>query len=73
MIQITIHNTGHPIPKHIQENLFEPFITTKDKQFGLGLFVTYSIIEAHGGQITATSTAEQGTTFTIHLPVPSLP
>jgi signal transduction histidine kinase len=73
MIQITIHKTGHPIPKHIQENLFEPFITTKDKQFGLGLFVTYSIIEAHGGQITATSTAEQGTTFTIHLPVPSLP
>lgn len=73
MIQITIHNTGRPIPEHIQENFFEPFITTKDKQFGLGLFVTYSIIEAHGGQITATSTAEQGTTFTIHLPVPSLP
>lgn len=73
LIQVTIHNTGQPIPEHIQENLFEPFITTKDKQFGLGLFVTYSIIEAHGGQIAATSTAEHGTTFTIHLPVPSLP
>jgi len=72
-IQITIRNSGSLIPTHIQENLFEPFITTKDRQFGLGLFVTYSIIEAHGGQINVTSTAEQGTIFTIHLPIPSPP
>jgi two-component system NtrC family sensor kinase len=70
-IRIIIHNSGRPIPDHIKEHLFEPFITTKEQQFGLGLFVTHSIIEAHGGQITASSTAGQGTTFTIHLPAAS--
>jgi signal transduction histidine kinase len=72
-IQITIQNSGSLAPHPIQENFFTFPNITDDQQNSLGLFVTYSIIEAHGGQINLTSTAEQGSTFTINLPIPSLP
>ena len=54
-------------------HLFEPFVTTKSDGTGLGLSVSYGIIEAHNGQITATSQAGEGTTFTIWLPVEGTP
>jgi signal transduction histidine kinase len=49
--------------------MFEPFLTTKEDGTGLGLFITYGVIQAHGGEITATSQPGEGTTFTILLPV----
>lgn len=72
-IKITIQNSGSLSPYPTQENFLTFPAITDDQQNSLSLFVTYSIIEAHGGQIHVTSTAEQGSIFTINLPIPSLP
>ena len=51
--------------------IFHPFFTTKPegKGVGLGLAVTYGIIEAHGGDVEVVSKVGEGTTFTISLPL----
>jgi PAS domain S-box-containing protein len=68
-VRIEIGDTGHGMPPEIQAHLFEPFFTTKEQGAGLGLSVSYSIIEAHQGQISVTSEEGAGTTFSILLPV----
>jgi two-component system sensor kinase FixL len=70
-IEIRIKDTGPGIHPSIAARLFEPFVTTKSNGMGLGLLVTRSIIEEHGGKIVPEPSAEQGTTFTLTLPVAS--
>jgi signal transduction histidine kinase len=57
-------------PEHLKK-IFDPFFTTKPvgEGTGLGLSVTYGIIERHKGSISVTSCAEQGTTFRVEIPV----
>lgn len=69
MVQITIRDTGVGMSAEVLSHLFEPFFTTKEHGSGLGLSISYGIIEAHNGDISVTSRAGQGTTFVIHLPV----
>ena len=68
-IEIRINDTGPGIHPSIAARLFEPFVTTKSNGMGLGLLVTRSIIEEHGGKIVPEPGAERGTTFTLTLPV----
>ena len=68
-IRIEFTNGGKAIPPDILPRIFEPFFTTKSRGSGLGLYISYGIIEAHHGQISVTSDTEQGTTFTILLPI----
>lgn len=70
-IKITFNNTGIRILKENLPHVFDPFFTTKDvgKGTGLGLFIVYSIIKAHGGTIEVESSRYKGTTFTIMLPI----
>ncbi len=52
----------------IRERLFQPFQTTKEKGFGIGLYQCKNIVEAHGGRIEVDSRVGEGTTFTVFLP-----
>lgn len=68
-VRVEISDTGHGMPPETLARLFEPFFTTKEQGAGLGLSISYSIIEAHNGQITVASEVGSGTTFCILLPV----
>lgn len=70
---ITIADTGPGIPVEMRHKIFEPFFTTKTKGTGLGLTVAHRIIEEHGGMIGFDNQANQGTCFTICLPVTRRP
>lgn len=64
-----MYDSGSGIPTHMQETIFEPFITTKSSGTGLGLTIVKRIIENHGGTIALHDSSEQGTTFVIRLPI----
>lgn len=68
-IRITVSDTGAGMSPEVQALLFEPFFTTKEQGSGLGLFVSYKIVEAHRGRISVESHPGLGTTFTVLLPV----
>ncbi len=70
-ILVCLRDTGIGIPSEAVALLFEPFYTTKERGAGsgLGLFVSYLIIDQHGGTIEVESQQGQGTTFTIKLPI----
>jgi signal transduction histidine kinase len=69
-VKISVHDTGCGIPSENMDKLFTPFFTTRDevKGVGLGLAVSYGIIERHGGRIEVESEVGKGSTFTIVLP-----
>ena len=71
LIKIEISDTGSGIPEDILPHIFDHFYTTKEegKGTGLGLSMAYSIVENHGGKITAKSKLGQGTTFMIEFPI----
>ena len=67
---VAIADTGCGIPKELLGKIFDPFFTTKEtKGTGLGLAVSYGIIENHGGTIEVESVVGSGSTFTIKLPL----
>ncbi|MEV5029198.1 ATP-binding protein [Paenibacillus sp. LPE1-1-1.1] len=67
-VLIRIKDQGSGIPDEQLAKIGQPFYTTKDKGTGLGLMVTYKIIDNHQGKITAESKTGVGTTFIIQLP-----
>lgn len=70
-IEVSIMDTGCGIPEKYRAQIFDPFFTSKSvgKGTGLGLYLVYTIIEQHKGQIDYTSEVGVGTTFTILLPI----
>ncbi|MEW6417206.1 MAG: ATP-binding protein [Nitrospirota bacterium] len=67
---ISIQDTGTGIREEIQGKIFDPFFTTKaPRGVGLGLSVSYGIIERHGGKIDFESELGVGTTFRVYLPI----
>jgi len=67
---LVVHNEGKPIPEALRLTLFDPFRRARQSGsgLGLGLYITREIVKAHGGDVTFTSSAEAGTTFTVRLP-----
>jgi two-component system sensor kinase FixL len=63
MVKITVADTGTGIAPDISAQLFQPFVTTKRQGMGVGLSISRTIIEAHGGSITAGPAPGGGTVF----------
>lgn len=77
-VVVSVHNRGPPIPAAEQPRLFEPFGRAQGAEvrghgWGLGLTLVRGCAEAHGGTLELTSTEEQGTTFTLQLPIDARP
>jgi signal transduction histidine kinase len=66
--RIEVADTGPGIPAEVQENLFEPYFSTKDKGTGMGLALSEKLISQHGGRIDY-HTGPHGTTFRISVPL----
>ena len=71
---LSVHNMGNPIDPEDLPHVFERFYRSDKARsrggeggFGLGLAIAKSIADAHGGTISVTSTAQDGTTFTVRL------
>jgi signal transduction histidine kinase len=70
-IHIEVEDTGHGIPKEYLNRIFDPFFTTKspNEGTGLGLFLSYGIMQRHHGNIHVESTVGKGTKFILQLPL----
>ena len=68
LIEISVADTGAGIAPEISAQLFQPFVTTKRTGMGVGLSISRTIIEAHGGSIAARPNAGGGTVFSFTLP-----
>jgi signal transduction histidine kinase len=78
-VSIKVSDTGSGIPPDIINRIFDPFFTTKTnpqpgqhKGTGLGLAVSYGILQEHGGKITVDSAPGEGTTFRLEIPAASV-
>ena len=66
---LQVSDQGPGMPEEIEERLFDPFVTTKVQGMGLGLSISKSIVQAHGGELIYRRTETGGAEFSIHLPV----
>jgi two-component system sensor kinase FixL len=71
MMEISVSDTGSGFHKDVEQNLFQTFFTTKETGMGVGLSISRSIIEAHGGKMWAEANASGGATFRFTLPAAS--
>ncbi|MGV3467160.1 MAG: transporter substrate-binding domain-containing protein [Heyndrickxia sp.] len=62
---IEIGDNGPGMSEEVQSNIFQPFFTTKGNGIGLGLYITYNIVQEHGGEIEVQSSEGKGTKMTL--------
>jgi signal transduction histidine kinase len=67
-ILVSVSDTGTGFPPQLAEQIFDPFFTTKPQGTGMGLRISRSIIESHGGRLWAVGTPGHGATFHLSLP-----
>jgi two-component system NtrC family sensor kinase len=69
--RLSVSDSGPGVPDALRERIFEPFFTTKDvgAGTGMGLAISYRIVERHGGRIEIGRSAEGGAAFTVYIPV----
>src|SRR5580698_7674994 len=67
-ILVSVSDTGPGFPPDRAEQIFDPFFTTKPHGTGMGLRISRSIIESHGGRLWAEAAAGRGATFHLNLP-----
>jgi PAS domain S-box-containing protein len=67
-VRVTVADTGAGIPPDVLPHIFDAFYSTKSEGLGVGLFMSQSIVQEHGGRIEVESEPGVGTTFTVWLP-----
>ena len=68
-VEVAVSDSGGGIAAGVANKLFSPFVTTKAQGLGLGLAISRTIVENHGGRLWATSIPEEGATFRFSLPL----
>ena len=68
-VLVEVQDSGPGIAAEKLESVFDPFITSKPEGLGMGLSICRSIIERHGGKISAANNLDRGAKFSIMLPV----
>ncbi len=68
-VEVSVRDTGVGMSPATRERIFDPFFTTKVGGLGMGLSISRSIIEAHGGRLWATRNPDRGMTFSFTLPL----
>ncbi len=68
-VAVCVRDEGEGCESRHLDRLFEPFFTTKEQGLGMGLSISRSIIESHGGRLTARPNATRGLTFQFTLPI----
>ena len=68
MVEVEVSDTGSGFQDDVKSNLFQTFFTTKETGMGVGLSISRSIIEAHGGRMWAETNTSGGATFRFTLP-----
>jgi signal transduction histidine kinase len=67
-VRVSISDSGAGVPPEVIDRIFTPFFSTKDSGLGMGLSISRTIVEAHGGRLWMESSTG-GTTFSFTLPV----
>ncbi len=74
VMTVAVVNQGTPIPPHLLQQIFEPFVRLEPRRnqggLGLGLYIASEIAKGHGGTLAVTSSVETGTCFTFAMPCP---
>jgi signal transduction histidine kinase len=70
-IELCVKDNGNGIPASLLDKIFQPFFTTKPtgQGTGLGLSLSYDIVKAHGGELKVETSAGEGSSFIVYLPV----
>ena len=68
-IEIAVQGAGPDIPTDMQDHVFDPFFTTKPDGLRMGLSISRSIVNDHGGQLWCAPSSERGTIFRFTLPI----
>lgn len=68
-VEVRVADTGPGLAPEVLAHLFQPFVTTKERGMGVGLSISRSIIDNHGGRLLASENAGGGTIFSFTLPI----